>query len=80
MEVGFLKETPSAAARRALDALGNDRDSVTATGREIFWVACGGISGSTISGQAIEKAVGQRTTFRSLKMLRRLHANLNPSD
>lgn len=78
VEVGFLKKAPTARAHSALGALGNESDRVTPRGKEIFWVARRGIGGSTISGQTIEKILAQQTTFRSLRMLRRLHAKLNP--
>lgn len=78
VEVGFLKQAPTARARSALESLGNDTDRVTASGREIFWIARHGIGGSTISGHVVEKTLGQQTTFRNLKMLRRLHVKLNP--
>ncbi|HYO60908.1 MAG TPA: DUF1697 domain-containing protein, partial [Actinomycetota bacterium] len=74
--VGFLKKAPGAAVRSALDALGNDSDSVTATGKEVYWLARSGMGRATISGATIEKKLGQPTTFRSLKMLKRLDAKL----
>lgn len=77
VEIGFLKKAPTALSRSALEALSKDTDDVFARGKEIYWIARRGIGGSRISGQAIEKTLGQQTTFRSVKMLRRLHAKLN---
>lgn len=76
VEVGFLKKATTPAVRKALDQLSTDTDTISATGKEIYWLARRGIGGSRISGKAIEKALGQQTTFRSLKMLRRLDAKL----
>lgn len=76
VHVGFLKKAPAAAARKALDALSNDVDVVTVERRDVYWMASSGMGRATISGASIEKALGQPTTFRSLKMLRRLEAKL----
>lgn len=76
VHVGFLKKTVTASTRRALEAAGNDVDEVTARGKEVYWLARGGMGRATISGAALEKILGQPTTLRSLKMLRRLHTKL----
>lgn len=76
VQAGFLKKAPGAAARRALDELGDESNTVTAKGREVYWLARAGVGRATVSGAAIEKALGQPTTFRSVKMLNRLAAKL----
>jgi uncharacterized protein (DUF1697 family) len=77
VHVGFLKKSPPAAARRALEALSNETDVLTTRGREIYWLARAGMGRATVSGATIEKALGQATTLRSMKMLRRLIAKLD---
>ncbi|HET7483192.1 MAG TPA: DUF1697 domain-containing protein [Actinomycetota bacterium] len=76
VHVGFLKKAASAGAKKALDEISNDVDSVTAKGREVFWLARQGMGRATVSGAKLEKALGQPTTLRSLKMLRRLESKL----
>lgn len=76
VHVGFLKKATTARVRQALDALGNDTDAVTAQGKEVYWQAGAGMGRATISGALLEKTLGQPTTFRSLKMLKRLEAKL----
>jgi hypothetical protein len=76
VHVGFLKKAPTQAARRALESLSNDTDVLQAQGKQIYWLARGGMGRATVSGAAIEKALGQASTLRSLKMLRRLQAKL----
>lgn len=76
VHVGFLKKAATAPARDALAALSTATDTVASKGREVYWLARGGMGRATVSGAAIEKAVGQPTTFRSLKMLTRLQAKL----
>jgi uncharacterized protein (DUF1697 family) len=76
VHVGFLKKAASAAVRRALEDLGNEIDSVTTEGREVYWLARSGMGRATVSGTLLEKTLGQSTTMRSLKMLKRLVAKL----
>lgn len=76
VHVGFLKKAATAGGKRALEALGTDVDTVTVKGPQIYWLARGGMGRATVSGATLEKAVGGPTTFRSLKMLRRLHDKL----
>jgi uncharacterized protein (DUF1697 family) len=77
VHVGFLKKAVSAPARRALDALKTEHDTVVAAGKQVYWRAGAGLGRAAISGASIEKALGQPTTFRSLKMLKRLGAKLS---
>lgn len=77
VHVGFLKKTVAASVRRAVEELGNEVDSVTAKGREVYWLARGGMGRATVSGSLLEKTLGQPTTLRSLQMLKRLQAKLD---
>lgn len=76
VHVGFLKKTAAAPVRRALDELGNDVDTVAAAGKHVYWLARGGMGRATVSGSLLEKTLGQPTTLRSLKMLKRLEEKL----
>ena len=77
VHVGFLKKAAASSARTALEAAGNEIDEVTVRGKEIYWLARDGMGRATVSGALLEKIAGGPTTFRSLKMLRRLHAKLS---
>lgn len=76
LHVGFLKKAAPASVRRAVEALGNDVDTVTTKGRQLYWLARGGMGRATVSGSLIEKTLAQPTTLRSLKMLQRLDEKL----
>ena len=76
VQAGFLKKPATASARRALDELGDDANTVTTKGKEVYWLARAGVGRASVSGAAIEKALGAPTTFRSVKMLKRLAAKL----
>lgn len=77
VHVGFLKKAVTAPVRSALARLSNDTDEVEARGKHVYWLARGGMGRATISGATLEKALGQPTTLRSLKMLRRLVEKLD---
>lgn len=74
--VGFLKKAPPAGRKATLEGMSTTTDEVTARGKQVYWLARGGMGRATVSGAALEKALGQATTFRSLKMLRRLQERL----
>lgn len=76
VHIGFLKKAATAPVKRALADLGNDVDTVTTRGREVYWLASAGMGRATVSGSLLEKTLGQPTTLRSLKMLKRLHAKV----
>jgi uncharacterized protein (DUF1697 family) len=76
VHVGFLRKAPAASVRRAVEDLGNEHDEVTTRGKELYWEARNGMGRATLSGAALEKALGQPMTLRSLKMLKRLEAKL----
>lgn len=77
VHVGFLKKAVTGSVRSALSSLSNDTDEVEARGKQLYWLARGGMGRATISGAALEKTLGQPTTLRSLKMLRRLDEKLD---
>lgn len=74
--VGFMKKAASAAAAGGLNDLSNDTDTLTTSGKHIYWFARNGMGGATVSGAAIEKVLEQPTTMRGLRMLKRLQAKL----
>lgn len=76
VHVGFLKKGATVSARRAVEALGNETDTVTVRGKEVYWLARAGMGRATVSGALLEKTLRQQTTLRSLKMLRRLEQKL----
>lgn len=76
VQVGFLKGAASAPGRRSVEALSDDSNELTARGKQVYWLAREGMGRATVSGAAVEKALGGPTTFRSLKMLGRLAAKL----
>lgn len=76
VQTGFLKRAPTAPVRRALEKLGDETNTITSAGKEVYWLARAGVGRATVSSAAIEKTLGAPTTFRSLKMLRRLAAKL----
>lgn len=77
VHVGFVRKRVTAPVRRSLEELGNDVDTVTARGTEVYWLARGGMGRATVSGSLLEKTLGGPTTLRSLKMLKRLEAKLS---
>lgn len=76
VQTGFLKKAATVPVRRALGELGDEANEVTGNGKEVYWLARAGVGRATVSGAAIEKVLGQPTTFRSVKMLKRLAAKL----
>ena len=76
VQVGFVEKAPAASARRAVEALSDDSNELTTRGTEVYWLAREGVGRTTVSGAAVEKALGAPATFRSVKMLRRLASRL----
>ncbi|HXY94833.1 MAG TPA: DUF1697 domain-containing protein [Acidimicrobiia bacterium] len=75
--VNFLHTAPSAAARRATEALSNRRDRFEVHGKELHWlVVNGGVSDTTVKPTVLRRALGQPTTTRNVKSLRTLAARL----
>jgi uncharacterized protein (DUF1697 family) len=72
VQVGFLKEAPSAAARRAVAALATDRDELVVHGRELHWHVRGRTMDSQVKAKALADALGGPTTVRSITTVRRI--------
>jgi uncharacterized protein (DUF1697 family) len=70
--LGFLRDRPSAAARRKVVGLCTPADTLTVEGREVWWLCAVPSTESIISGATIEKALGQPATLRNLNTVRRL--------
>ena len=69
----FLKDAPSAAQRRALEALSNDYDTLVVRGRDVHWRMHGRSSDSKLTGKRWADIVGdRRSTSRNTRMLRAL--------
>ena len=74
--VGFMATAPSAAAKKATGALSTKQDRFVVIGKELHWHARGGLGQTSVSGNAITKALGQPFTVRNIKSLRKLVATL----
>ncbi len=70
--VGFLKEPPGDAARRAVAALSTDVDDLVVDGRELYWVCRIRSSDSEVTGPRLAKALGAETTLRNVNTVERL--------
>jgi uncharacterized protein (DUF1697 family) len=75
--VAFLRTKPSAAARRAAEALSGKRDTLVVDGRELHWLIRGKMMDSELKPKAMERALdGDPGTTRNITMLRKLAAKL----
>jgi uncharacterized protein (DUF1697 family) len=70
--VGFLRDLPSAAARRKIAELSTPTDTLTVEGREVWWLCTIPSMESIISGATIEKVLGQPATLRNFNTVKRL--------
>ena len=77
--VGFLKDRPSSARRRATEALSNDVDSFVVDGRELHWHIRGKSMDSTVKAKVLAEAVGGTITTRNATSLGKLVARLSGS-
>ena len=68
----FLRKAPTAAAKRATEALSNDQDRFEVHGTEVHWHIHGGLTDSSIKPSVLAKALGQPSTTRNTKSLRKL--------
>ncbi|MEY2417703.1 MAG: hypothetical protein QOG90_383, partial [Actinomycetota bacterium] len=67
LHIGFLKHKGSASAVKALET---DNDELHVDGTTVYWhTHTARMSDSTINPAKIEKALGQQSTFRSIKTL-----------
>jgi uncharacterized protein (DUF1697 family) len=74
--IGFLGDTPSAAASKQLLTFANDVDSFHVGGREVYWLARKGFSQSTFSGALMERTLAMPTTLRNVTTVRKIAAKL----
>jgi uncharacterized protein (DUF1697 family) len=75
--VVFLRTAPTANAKRATEALGNDQDRFHVHGKELHRLIHGGVTDSSVKSSVLAKALGQSSTARNAKSLRKLAAKLN---
>ena len=75
--VVFLRKTPTAGAKRVTEALSNDHDRFEVHGREVHWLVRGRLTDSSVKSSVLVKALGQPSTGRNAKSLRKLAAMLD---
>jgi uncharacterized protein (DUF1697 family) len=75
LQVSFLKQKPSAAARKKALALATDEDLLAIEGRELYWLPSGGISESDLDLKAIDAALGAGT-LRTMGTIEQIAAKL----
>jgi uncharacterized protein (DUF1697 family) len=69
----FLKSTPTAATRRALEGLSNDFDTLVVAGRTVHWRMRGKSTETKLRTKDWDSLVGRhQSTSRNMTMLRRL--------
>jgi len=71
--VAFLKNTPARPKVQALVSLSTEVDRFHVHGREVYWLARAGFSGSAFSGAKLEKLVGPATA-RNITTVKKLSA------
>ena len=72
--VGFMADSPGAAANQKLLALATKDDDFHLNGREVYWLRRTKFSDSTIYGVQLAKALGMPATLRNLNTIKRLAA------
>lgn len=72
MYVGFLKDPPGEAARRALSGLESDTDDFALHDRELYWLCRTRFSDSPVSGGLLEKTLDTPLTIRNRNTLERI--------
>lgn len=74
--VAFLRRAPTAAAKKATEALSNDQDRFEVHGTELHWLIRGGVTDSSVKSSVLTKALGRPWTTRNTKSLRKLASTL----
>lgn len=74
LQVSILAAGPSAAVRRQILAMADDRDALAFGKRELYWLPSGGILETALDLTAIERALGP-TTRRTKGTLEQMAAN-----
>jgi uncharacterized protein (DUF1697 family) len=73
LHVGFLKKKPSADHLKALKAYEDDINHFHVDGTTLYWLTTTArFSDSGLEGKKLEQALGQETTFRSIKTVRNM--------
>jgi len=74
----FLKASPTAEQRRALEDLTNDFDTLVVVGRDVYWRMHGKSTDTQLKTKDWEHIIGQKqSTSRNMTMLRKLAAKIN---
>ncbi len=74
----FLKVSPKAAQRRALEELTNDFDTLVVKGRDVHWRMHGKSTDTKLKTREWERIIGRnQSTSRNMTMLRKLEAKIN---
>jgi hypothetical protein len=74
----LLKARPTAAERRALEALSNDFDTLVVDGLDVHWRMRGKSTDTLVKTKDWEQVIGRhRSTSRNVTMLRKLVAKLS---
>ncbi len=79
IHVTFLPAAPSAAQRRAVEALGGPGDELAVVGTELFWLRAGPMMDSALDHKALAEALGGvPTTTRTAATVAKAAAKLGP--
>ncbi len=79
LHIGFLRDEPAAATRKAVLALATDEDRLHFHGRELYWLRRGPMLESTINTNELHKAFGKApNSLRNANTLQRLAAKYPP--
>jgi uncharacterized protein (DUF1697 family) len=78
VSVAFARAPLDTTAHERLSALRNPYDDFLVSGRDLFWLCQGRVSGSKLSGAVLEKTVGTRLTIRNITTVRKLADLLSP--
>ena len=74
LNVGFLAEPPSPAAKKLVTAFKSEIDDFHVCGREVYWLSLTKQSDSKFNNVRFEKALNTRATWRGINTVRRLAA------
>ena len=72
--IGFLPDEPADEAKERVLSLATEADDFHLYGRELYWLCRKKISESEVSGAALAKALGVRTTLRNSTTVRKIAA------
>jgi uncharacterized protein (DUF1697 family) len=75
--IGFLADEPGDEAKQKLESLRTESDDFHVSGREFYWLCRKKISESKVSGAAIAKALGGKTTLRNSTTVRKIAARFS---